>query len=101
MPETDSDDNELVVPPAFRDQVERLFGERRAEIVINLVHWVVTHNPQDLRPLGVDSTLWEWIFWVPAGSGDPVEWVFELEMNDERLMRFVPTRVFRKNQRPE
>lgn len=100
MAETDSNDNELVVPPAFKDHVERTFGKNRATIVVGMVHWVVTHDPEQLSPLGADSQLWEWTFWVPAGSGEPVAWILELEMNDERLMRFIPTRVFRRDQRP-
>jgi|AP95_1055475.scaffolds.fasta_scaffold73231_2 hypothetical protein len=43
-----SGDNELVIPPAFRQQVTSALGERRAEIVLGLAEWMVTEHPGGL-----------------------------------------------------
>ena len=95
MTSPDSGDNELVIPPSFRGHVTSLLGKNRAELVLGMAEWMVVREPQDLKPVVGDGTLWQYIFWVPSHSGEPTPRVIEVELRDVRLMRCVPTRIFR------
>ncbi len=94
MTSRSSEDNELVIPPSFREHVISLLGERRAWLVLGLAEWMVVENPEGLLPVTGDSTLRRYSFSVPSTSGDPTPWVIELERNDETGMRFTPTRIY-------
>ena len=93
--ESDSDQPELIIPPAVRQRIIEQFGHDFATTLLWLMEWVVAQDTDSLDPWESHKNTWVYPFSHSRNGGDHIQWAFEVEFVDERDNKFIARRVFR------